>query len=53
MQREISLVDLLWKSFIIKIQLSFRENKAFNYTLRVSLPKSVPLDFGLEKTFAL
>ena len=25
----------------------------YSHTLRGSLPKSVPLDFGLEKTFAL
>ena len=30
------LVDLLWKSFIIKIQLSFRENKACNYYILIT-----------------
>ena len=41
--------------FFLNLKVSFQNNRLFSPAseLRETLPKSVPLDFGLEKSFAL
>ena len=53
----LNLVILVGKEFERRGPVNFRERKPYwvvldRSDLRGSLPKSVPLDFGLEKTFA-